>query len=730
MERDADVAPPVPGRQSLVQQSIAPAPAEVQRKVAAEPADQSAPMPELPSYASIQRLFANKVIQAKAGATRGTPDVHAAVAEGISGPSSSLPHLDQIQRSFGHHDVSHVQAHVGGPATAGAKAMGAEAFATGDHVAFAGPTSLHIAAHEAAHVVQQRGGVQLAGGVGKVGDTYEQHADQVADAVVKGESAEALLDRHAGGRVASSAPVQRKEATPDQLPTAQNALPGVGAALEITPDDVAEFIARRPDLRADILEWAERTEGAAYVQEVLAAEKKLPQARAPAPTGPAAGSSAGQGPAPHDASKATPPPAVHTDAAQAPRAASGAVTSATGSYLEKYTSLGGTNIASLKTTRHEADILNAIRHSDQRFDPAWLAKAQTQLGVAPSGAFNTETLRAMTARHPRLDAESILANRGGLLTQLVPGTPFIATTDGFGPEKREATGATKADRAAHRLGYADYKSFHSTFMPATFLGVELTAKQGTGLAHPHLLDRLRVAEAFLRQRHPEAKSDKDVIHAIGWNKAGNAAYEDDTKYGKSHFHTMGLAIDIDVRHNPYIFTGRSKIGKNDSDSVKKEKEAKNWWMDLFDKHLGYAAKIFGGEKISAASLDSWAANVSTDELYARVTEISQSFAKYLAIANDPDDKLLARFTAAGISADVAQADLAEVHQMPHYFQMKSGGQATTLTNHSQELLVALRDVAGLAWGGAEMSPNENGDFMHFDCRQDSLGRVLQSFNFP
>lgn len=58
------------------------------------------------------------------------------------------------------------------------------------------------------------------------------------------------------------------------------------------------------------------------------------------------------------------------------------------------------------------------------------------------------------------------------------------------------------------------------------------------------------------------------------------------------------------------------------------------------------------------------------------------------------------------------------------------GQAESLTNHSQELLIALRDVAGLAWGGAEMSGNENGDFMHIDCRQDNFGRVLQHFNFP
>jgi hypothetical protein len=52
--------------------------------------------------------------------------------------------------------------------------------------------------------VQQRGGVQLKGGVGQTGDAYEQHADQVADAVVRGESAEAVLDQHAGAEKCAS----------------------------------------------------------------------------------------------------------------------------------------------------------------------------------------------------------------------------------------------------------------------------------------------------------------------------------------------------------------------------------------------------------------------------------------------------------------------------------------------------------------------------------------------
>jgi hypothetical protein len=132
-------------------------------------------------------------------ASAGAGDVHTAAAHGTSGAGGALPHFDQIQRSFGRHDVGQIQAHVGGAAAEGASAMGAEAFATGNHVAFARSPDLHTAAHEAAHVVQQRGGVSLKGGVGEEGDPHERHADAVADAVVAGGSAEALLDQYASG---------------------------------------------------------------------------------------------------------------------------------------------------------------------------------------------------------------------------------------------------------------------------------------------------------------------------------------------------------------------------------------------------------------------------------------------------------------------------------------------------------------------------------------------------
>jgi hypothetical protein len=160
------------------------------------------------------RAAGARVVQCRADRDTGldSAEVQRRAAAGVSSGGGPLPYLDTLQRAFGGHDLSGVQAHT---ATDAATAIGARAYTMGEHVAFGGPPDLHTAAHEAAHVVQQRGGVSVPGGVGRAGDAWERHADAVADAVVSGGSAEALLGA-AGSSVASSAAspsVQRE--TPD-----------------------------------------------------------------------------------------------------------------------------------------------------------------------------------------------------------------------------------------------------------------------------------------------------------------------------------------------------------------------------------------------------------------------------------------------------------------------------------------------------------------------------------
>jgi hypothetical protein len=171
--------------------------------------------------AAIQRLFAGP---SAALADHASPPSVATIArQGVATASSAYPHRAQIQRLFGRHSLASVQAHRGHTAAAAARSIGAAAYTRGEHVAFDGAPSLHTAAHEAAHVVQQRRGVRPPGGVGRRGDVHERHADAVADAVVRGRCAEKLLDStpRTGTRAADSAPyaavqrITREEAMDD-----------------------------------------------------------------------------------------------------------------------------------------------------------------------------------------------------------------------------------------------------------------------------------------------------------------------------------------------------------------------------------------------------------------------------------------------------------------------------------------------------------------------------------
>ncbi len=154
---------------------------------------------------------------AEARHDRDAPSAFALAHAGTRDGGGALPHRERIQHAFGHHDLSAVQAHTDAAAAQANDALGARGYAFGSHVAFRGAPDLHTAAHEAAHVIQQRAGVALKDAVGRPGDAYERHADAVADRVVAGQSAEALLDRFSGPGGSSHA-IQRRAIQFDEVP--------------------------------------------------------------------------------------------------------------------------------------------------------------------------------------------------------------------------------------------------------------------------------------------------------------------------------------------------------------------------------------------------------------------------------------------------------------------------------------------------------------------------------
>ncbi|MBK7193310.1 MAG: DUF4157 domain-containing protein [Myxococcales bacterium] len=133
--------------------------------------------------------------------------LHLAAAHGVSGAGTALPYRAELERAMGV-DLGGIVAHVGGAAADACAALDARAYATGDRIAFGSAPDLHTAAHEVAHVLQQRAGIELPGGIGAAGDAHERAADDIADAVVRGESVIGRLPT-GGARAARGTAVQR-----------------------------------------------------------------------------------------------------------------------------------------------------------------------------------------------------------------------------------------------------------------------------------------------------------------------------------------------------------------------------------------------------------------------------------------------------------------------------------------------------------------------------------------
>jgi nucleoid-associated protein YgaU len=153
---------------------------------------------EPPDAASVaspgkRTLTEGLIMRHASGAPAAAPEgaaARSAFSAATSGAGSEVPFRSEMERSFGE-DFSGVRAHLGGSSRDGLDALGANAAAHGDAIAFGTATpDRALVAHELTHVVQQRrggAGVQNKSAVSEPGDHAEREADDVARRVVAGE---------------------------------------------------------------------------------------------------------------------------------------------------------------------------------------------------------------------------------------------------------------------------------------------------------------------------------------------------------------------------------------------------------------------------------------------------------------------------------------------------------------------------------------------------------------
>lgn len=267
--------------------------------------------------------------------------------------------------------------------------------------------------------------------------------------------------------------------------------------------------------------------------------------------------------------------------------------------------------------------------------------------------------------------------------------------------------------------------------------------------HLVLARKLRQAEALLlAQRAYLGMTGVQLGTALGITEGHKGARP---TARTASMHTYGLAVDVEYMHNPWILGRHIDGGSTPSPAGEVTRDA-NQSMSLA---LGRAALLVHGEIITMNSrylsgLSAGTAGTAWDDLNRRDTALRV----YLALAGDvPGARVLvvAHRTvtgvirsgetdddAAGRWARSAADDLALLRLGAVTRQNARGNDESVARSNftgrdprlgflslHRDLVVALRDGAGLAWGAVDFGVSESGDVMHFDCRRDGVGALLR-----
>ncbi|MFI6318266.1 hypothetical protein ACIBG8_12140 [Nonomuraea sp. NPDC050556] len=240
----------------------------------------------------------------------------------------------------------------------------------------------------------------------------------------------------------------------------------------------------------------------------------------------------------------------------------------------------------------------------------------------------------------------------------------------------------------------------------------LGQRTGGGL-HVLLVRRLRLAE-----RHLLALTGLTPA-ALGLTEPHRGARP---RSMTTSMHTLGLALDIAYTGNPWVVSAAS-------------------WRAM--KH---AAELMSGAALPYASSSAYFSSLGADpgrttgQIWDEVHRRSEEFAAYFRLAGD-QDRLRAAVQGArvlpGESVDEAVVRWRSVIHRDRQALVRTSPRGD-FVHHSppeegflslgRDLVIALRDHAGLAWGGVDLGGGRrgSGDMMHFDTRVDGIGRTLAS----
>jgi hypothetical protein len=262
------------------------------------------------------------------------------------------------------------------------------------------------------------------------------------------------------------------------------------------------------------------------------------------------------------------------------------------------------------------------------------------------------------------------------------------------------------------------ETWFDNFVDITFLGKTMKHP-----IHRILAAHLKNVEAkFVSQTG--AKDAKEAAKKLGLTEAYVSGGRTPQEEGAStSMHVFGLAVDVDVTHNPWIAIPNQKLDKTEGGGEEK-------WANAY---YGYMQELLGGEtlefkrdfnigKVGGLSLDDRL--TATIENVLKIDKMVESYFSLLAPENDAKlQELLNKTTSSrwkGKTTEEArkliQDDLKNCGKIWRRKSEKAQEEISKggITNLSEEVIRGM----DLYWGGMF------GDLMHFDLRDRGIGNKV------
>jgi hypothetical protein len=344
---------------------------------------------------------------------------------------------------------------------------------------------------------------------------------------------------------------------------------------------------------------------------------------------------------------------------------------------------------------------------------AWMSALQGHVGVPVTGVASLELANEALTAHPlELPKKKGSAERAAVrsldaaLRDWRAQFPDLATI----PDKGEPVGELSKSGGSRGAGaeapedealrdskyhttYAQYVS--SVLKTGSFLGFSV-------VAHPEFHARLGNATTYLQSKFP-GRSPPDIAKELGIYAVSH--FRPSSATSNQMYHGLGFAIDLNKPTNDW------HLGKNDD----------SWDLGPI---MGRVSELFGTPEVrSAKGLAKNSRENSTEGAWALLEKSNQDLVRYREFADDPA-AFEAFYQSEACPPSARRRSLAEwkkalaKDQATLRKDMKNEEGRSDKVNRGLmdlklETVQAMRDAAGLRWGGTDLG-GDSGDLMHFD----------------